>query len=154
MCASAAQDRHRRLLSASIDHRWTDMHKAWETGHSNTTGISGGQTCILPTFSEFSRSERYFILIWLIADYSPTVFLGSTEFFLKKKTIICCINGFVLTRAFGNCIDHRKILKTDGDMGVYVPGYEGKTGEICPQTSTSRVFYPPRRRFFLLNSSI
>ena len=85
MCASAAQGRHRQLLSGSIDHRWTDMYKVWETGHSNITGISGGQTCILPTFSEFSRSERHFILIWLIADYSPTVCLGSTKYFLFEK---------------------------------------------------------------------
>ena len=120
---SAAQGRHHCLLSGLLDHLWIDMYKIWETGHSNITGISGGQTCILPAFSEFSRSERHFILIWLIADYSPTVCLGSTKYFFlfEKKTMICCINGFALMRAFRNCIDNRKNLTTDGDMGVYVP---------------------------------
>ena len=53
-------------------------------------------------------------------------------------------------RAFHFSIEDQKILKTDGDMRVYVPGYEGETGKICPQKSTSRVFTPPEVFFFFV----
>ena len=33
------------------------------------------------------------------------------------------------------------------------PGYEGETGEMCPQKFTSRVFYPPREVIFFSSNS-
>ena len=100
MYASAAQGRQRNLLSGSTNHQWTDMYKVWEIGHSNITGICCGQTYILPIFPEFFRAERHFILIWLIADYSPTVYLGSTKYFFVQKTYNMLHQWLCLDKSF------------------------------------------------------
>ena len=155
MCVSAAQGRHHCLLSGLLDHLWIDMYKIWETGHSNITGISGGQTCILPAFSEFSRSERHFILIWLIADYSPTVCLGSTKYFFVWKKNLWSVASMDSSwwELSETVLIIEKFWKLMEIWGFMSPGYEGETGgNVSPKIHVTS-FLPPQTLFFLSNSS-